>query len=219
MRGSDKPSELTLFEQSKALHDIRTLCLTVTLAALFAGRVDAASNLKVFPSTMDLEGKDDRQGIVVQQVDDRGVTRDVTATAKLRLVDPTLAALTGPTLAPRKDGSTKLVVEHAGLTAEVPVVVKDAGQSRPVSFRLDVMPVFVKHGCNNGSCHGAARGKDGFNLSLFGFDPAGDLARLDGFADVPSKMAFAHDGERVFVGDFTGKIMVGGLKDKMPIGE
>ncbi|HLQ45175.1 MAG TPA: DUF1549 domain-containing protein, partial [Planctomycetaceae bacterium] len=32
--------------------------------------------------------------------------------------------------------------------------------------------------CNNGSCHGAARGKDGFHLSLFGYDPAGDYFRL-----------------------------------------
>jgi len=40
------------------------------------------------------------------------------------------------------------------------------------------MPVFMKTSCNNGSCHGAARGKDGFRLSLFGFDPAGDYHRL-----------------------------------------
>ena len=40
------------------------------------------------------------------------------------------------------------------------------------------MPVFMKAGCNTGSCHGAARGKDGFRLSLFGFDPAGDHFRL-----------------------------------------
>jgi hypothetical protein len=40
------------------------------------------------------------------------------------------------------------------------------------------MPVFMKTSCNNGSCHGAARGKDGFRLSLFGFDPEGDHYRL-----------------------------------------
>src|SRR5438876_2812629 len=49
---------------------------------------------------------------------------------------------------------------------------------RPVSFRLDVMPVFFRAGCNSGGCHGAARGKDGFHLSLFGYDPAGDYFRL-----------------------------------------
>mgnify|MGYP000569069591 CR=1 FL=1 len=40
------------------------------------------------------------------------------------------------------------------------------------------MPVFMRAGCNSGSCHGAARGKDGFRLSLFGFDPDGDHYRL-----------------------------------------
>lgn len=49
---------------------------------------------------------------------------------------------------------------------------------KPLSFRLDVMPVFFRAGCNQGGCHGAAAGKDGFHLSLFGYDPAGDYYRL-----------------------------------------
>ena len=49
--------------------------------------------------------------------------------------------------------------------------MKDAAADRPISFKLDVMPVFMRAGCNTGSCHGAARGKDGFRLSLFGYDP------------------------------------------------
>jgi hypothetical protein len=52
------------------------------------------------------------------------------------------------------------------------------GPPRPLSFRLDVMPVFFRAGCNSGGCHGAASGKDGFHLSLFGYDPAGDYYRL-----------------------------------------
>ena len=40
------------------------------------------------------------------------------------------------------------------------------------------MPVFFRAGCNTGGCHGAAIGKDGFHLSLFGYDPAGDYYRL-----------------------------------------
>ena len=36
----------------------------------------------------------------------------------------------------------------------------------------------MRAGCNTGSCHGAARGKDGFNLSLFGYDPEGDYYRI-----------------------------------------
>jgi hypothetical protein len=46
------------------------------------------------------------------------------------------------------------------------------------SFRQDVMPIFFRAGCNAGSCHGASRGKDGFMLSLFGYDPKGDYFRI-----------------------------------------
>ena len=46
------------------------------------------------------------------------------------------------------------------------------------SFKNDVLPVFMRAGCNAGDCHGAARGKDGFMLSLFGYDPAGDYHRI-----------------------------------------
>jgi len=153
-------------------------CLTILALVTLGASANAASTLKVFPASIEMQGQDDRQGIVVQQVDEQGITKDVTATAKLQLVDPSTASLTGQTLAPKKDGTTKLVVELGGLRTEIPVIVKNADKSRPISFRLDVMPVFMKHGCNNGSCHGAAKGKDGFMLSLFGYDPAGDYYRL-----------------------------------------
>ena len=46
------------------------------------------------------------------------------------------------------------------------------------SFRADIMPIFFRTGCNVGTCHGSARGKDGFMLSLFGYDPKGDYERI-----------------------------------------
>ncbi len=46
------------------------------------------------------------------------------------------------------------------------------------SFRRDVMPVLFRAGCNAGTCHGSARGKDGFMLSLFGYDAKGDYYRI-----------------------------------------
>ena len=58
-----------------------------------------------------------------------------------------------------------------------PVVVPPA-PPRPISFRLDVEPVLFRAGCNSGGCHGAAIGKDGFHLGLFGYDPKGDYYRL-----------------------------------------
>ena len=45
---------------------------------------------------------------------------------------------------------------------------------RPPDFDTEIVPVFTKAGCNAGACHGAAAGRGGFHLSLFGSDPAAD---------------------------------------------
>jgi WD40 repeat protein/mono/diheme cytochrome c family protein len=42
------------------------------------------------------------------------------------------------------------------------------------------------------------------------------IAKFEGFSDIPSKAVFSHDGDKVFVGDFTGKIRVWNMKDKQP---
>ena len=44
----------------------------------------------------------------------------------------------------------------------------------PVDFHNDVIPLLTKHGCNAGACHGAAIGRGGFKLSLYGGDPLAD---------------------------------------------
>jgi hypothetical protein len=138
----------------------------------------AVAKLSVYPPDVQLTTKADRQGIVVVAARADEVTRDVTAEAKVSVVDATIARLDGHTLYPVADGATELVVEYSGQTVKLPVTVAQATADRPISFRLDVMPVFLRAGCNTGSCHGAARGKDGFMLSLFGYDPAGDHHRL-----------------------------------------
>ena len=79
---------------------------------------------------------------------------------------------------PTANGQTTLQAQYDGQTAATPLAVRDVAVVRPVSFRRDVMPVFMRAGCNAGGCHGSARGKDGFRLSLFGFDPEGDYFRL-----------------------------------------
>ena len=51
-------------------------------------------------------------------------------------------------------------------------------QAHSWSFRNDVQPVLTKAGCNSGACHGAAAGKNGFHLSLRGYDDEGDYWTL-----------------------------------------
>jgi hypothetical protein len=148
------------------------------MALTGAVRAETLASLEVFPAEVHIFTSRARQTFVVKATFADGITRDVTAEAKAALANPTLARLERSTLYPLADGATQLRVEFGGKTAAIPVTIKDAKSDRPISFKLDVMPVFMKAGCNVGSCHGAARGKDGFRLSLFGFDPDGDHYRL-----------------------------------------
>ena len=144
--------------------------------ALFT-RPDLAS-IKVFPDSINLKTRQDSQSLVVQAIYADGVTRDVTAQASYSFDNRSLVKMDKQTLHPVADGKTDLRVKFEGHELTVPVVVADAKVERPLSFKLDVMPVFMKAGCNSGSCHGTSRGKDGFHLSLFGYDPEGDYYRL-----------------------------------------
>jgi hypothetical protein len=49
---------------------------------------------------------------------------------------------------------------------------------RVPSFELDVLPILTARGCNQGACHGKARGQNGFQLSLLAFDPDFDYSAL-----------------------------------------
>ncbi len=138
----------------------------------------ALTKLEVFPPDINLTTGDDRQAVVVQATYADGITRDVTKESTLTLANPALVRRDGATFFPVADGATTMAIAFGGQTLSLPVKVAQATVHAPVSFRLDVMPVFMKAGCNTGSCHGAARGKDGFRISLFGFDPDGDHFRL-----------------------------------------
>src|SRR5688500_2194963 len=137
-----------------------------------------AQPFDIFPADINLTTSRDHQSVVVRLTDANGISHDITQQAKLALENPALAKIEGSTLKPVADGTTRLTVTHNNQTVTIPVTVKDAGQDRPISFRLDVEPVFMRSGCNTGGCHGAARGKDGFELSLFGYNPAADYHRL-----------------------------------------
>src|SRR5437660_9709569 len=61
-----------------------------------------------------------------------------------------------------------LIVSATALAADAP----------KVTFLRDVAPILNKAGCTSGTCHGAAKGKNGFKLSLRGYDPQFDYEAL-----------------------------------------
>ncbi|MFO0869319.1 MAG: DUF1549 domain-containing protein [Pirellulales bacterium] len=142
------------------------------------GEAAESGQLRIFPGEVQLHGPAARQTLVVQWIDDQGMTRDVTGETQFQPTEPGILAVAGAEVRAMADGQTRVEARWGKHVASVPARVVEASVARPVSFRLDVMPILMKYGCNNGSCHGAARGKDGFHLSLFGYDPAGDYFRI-----------------------------------------
>jgi hypothetical protein len=167
--GAKMPEGLVLKQKSAA--ELKAL------AALEA-KLAALQSIEILPPDVTLETKRDFNKVSVLARFADGTTKDVTKSANLTVVDTKLAKLDGDVVRPVADGQTEITAQIAGKSAKAPLVVKQATADRAVSFKLDVMPIWMRTGCNQGGCHGAARGKDGFRLSLFGFDPDGDYTRV-----------------------------------------
>src|SRR5262249_26553535 len=108
--------------------------------------------------------------------------------------------------------------------------------SDPVSFRREVIASLNVGGCNQGACHGTPSGKNGFRLSLRGYDPATDYIQLtrDVFGRRTDKLnplaslimqkalgRIPHEGGTRFSADSTPATiltswLVGGLQDDQP---
>ena len=134
--------------------------------------------LNAYPPSISLKTKEDFNSVIIVATYSDDVTRDVTYESSVWVEKPEIIDFQDRIVYPKKAGETKLVAEFLGKKVEVPVKISAPDEIRPVSFKLDVMPVFMKAGCNTGSCHGSARGQDRFMLSLFGYDPEGDHYRI-----------------------------------------
>jgi hypothetical protein len=134
------------------------------------------ASLTIYPQEVALDNADDYQNVMAVGTRPDGVTLDLTDQVSWSIEGA--AKLDGAKLLPVADGQTVLKASLGNHHAEAPVKVANVAQHPAISFRQDVMPTFLRGGCNAGGCHGSARGKDGFRLSLFGFDPAGDYYRL-----------------------------------------
>ena len=77
-----------------------------------------------------------------------------------------------------KNGKATVVINLKGKNASIAVTVTGIGDDIQADYVRDVMPVISRLGCNAGTCHGAKDGKNGFKLSLRGYDPIYDIRAL-----------------------------------------
>lgn len=154
------------------------LRIVLSLIALLALTDSVQAQLTVEPSQLILRGPRSMGRIVVaRQTPDGWI--DITHRSMPASQDDSVATATPDgRVVPRGTGSTMLRIRDGADEVLVPVRVEDWDGDDSVDFRTDVLAALSKAGCNQGSCHGSPQGKNGFRLSLRGFDPQLDFMTL-----------------------------------------
>lgn len=148
--------------------------ILLALAAWIALAGPVCAELKIYPASIVLNGRDDSIELIVVDEHDGRAVADYSTNAAITIADRTIAAHDTTRITPLADGTTTLTATVNGRSATAQVTV--AGTTKPTiwSFPNHVEPVLTRTGCNSGACHGALAGKGGLKLSLRGYDPESD---------------------------------------------
>ena len=135
--------------------------------------------IEVYPAELTLSSIRDSRRVLVTGVTNDGQRIDLSSKATVTTQSPVCQTDEAGFVAPLMAGDGTIIVEAEGLRAEIPVHVLSADVV-PVDFIREVNPILSKVGCNQGTCHGSQAGKNGFKLSLRGYDSVYDYrASLD----------------------------------------
>ncbi len=134
--------------------------------------------LQVQPPAVTLTGQRSVQQLVVTGRYADGSVRDLTPFVEVQAQGDVVSLSEDLFVTPKKSGAGQLIVKAGSQVLNVPVTVRDFEQVMPVSFRRDVIAALNVGGCNSGACHGTPSGKNGFKLTLRGYDPAADYLQL-----------------------------------------
>ena len=137
----------------------------------------AIRSIKVEPESLSfLDGRDERR-VVVKGEDANGQWFDVSGQADFKCDSGVVVLTQDGYLQPKAPGEGTVTVKALGQTARLPVKVETADLP-PIRFVREIEPLLSRIGCNAGTCHGSAKGKNGFKLSLRGYDPDFDYQAL-----------------------------------------
>lgn len=140
--------------------------------------VQAAADVAVFPSSIRLTGPQSRQAVIVQETDGQLIGKQLRDGVAFQSSNEAVAKIENGVVIPTGNGSATLTIAAGGQTKSIPVVVEKFDDPHVWNFRNQVQSILTKAGCNGGACHGAVAGKNGFKLSLRGYDPPADYDAL-----------------------------------------
>ncbi len=146
---------------------MRLLCLTLLLCSPVAAQTDT---VVVSPVDATLTGLASRQQLLVTRTEGDEVV-DLTGQATYMSGSPDVATVDERGVVHAVGEGTAIIqVDAAGQQQSVTVTVERLDAVDALDFERDIQPLLTRHACNSGACHGKARGQNGFQLSLLGFD-------------------------------------------------
>lgn len=150
--------------------------LGVVISSLVAAsQAFASDQLTVLPDHVVLTGPEARHSVLAVISNGTVVTDVIQTKVDWVSADENIAKIVDGSIVPTGNGRTRITASANGQTATASVWVEKFDVPHTWSFRNQVQSVLSKTGCNSGACHGAAAGKNGFKLSLRGYDPEGDF--------------------------------------------
>ena len=138
-------------------------------------KLQDAIALSVEPSEINLNGKFDYSQMLLTAVKGNGEKYDASRDFAFKLDSEIIKVSKSGMVSPIKDGEAKLEIYHKNQKTTVTVRVTGSASDFEPDYVRDVMPVLSKLGCNAGTCHGSKDGRNGFKLSLRGYDPIYDI--------------------------------------------
>ena len=142
------------------------------------GSAEGEDSLLILPNHLALQGPTARQAVIVERMRDGQAVGQFRENLSLTSDNDKVVRIENGVAIPVANGTTVLTAKQGDRTATAQVTVTATDTPWHWSFRNDVQPVLTKVGCNSGACHGAAAGKNGFHLSLRGYDDEGDFRTL-----------------------------------------
>ncbi len=135
------------------------------------------AKLEAKPASVILKTVFEYAQLVVTATLDNGDLVDVTRIGKVEL-PPFVKATPNGIVRPVDSGTGTIKISLGEKSIAIPVAVSGLKDPYNVSFVKDVAPALSRLGCNAGTCHGSLEGKNGFKLSLRGYDPLYDHRAL-----------------------------------------
>jgi hypothetical protein len=135
------------------------------------------NSITIEPTVMEFNtGRDYRQLLVTGQLES-GQIADLTRMFSIKQTPQHVQISADGIVTPISIGQETIALHYGEYSLTLTINVKSLDMPTS-SFVQDVQPILAKMSCNAGTCHGSKDGKNGFKLSLRGYDPLYDHRAL-----------------------------------------